>query len=129
MELHRGVQAPPVATLTLQDGRRGHPEWLCQWSPLTHSPLKPSVALEPQTQPPSPSQPFVSWDPGQMEQCPGFLWTTLSTPVMDRLPWCYPTDTSSDRLSPGLRSHAQPHPCCLQSFPTLTPPAFLYPSS
>lgn len=43
-------------------------------------PSEASEALKPQTRPPSPSQPFMSQDPGRMEQCPGFLWTMLSAP-------------------------------------------------
>lgn len=47
MELRRGVQAPSVAIAALQNRRRGHPEGLCPWSPLTHSPLRPLWLLSP----------------------------------------------------------------------------------
>lgn len=51
---------------------------------------------EPQTQPPSLSQPLVSQDPGRVEQHRGSSWTTPSTPEMDGLPWCCPTVTSPE---------------------------------
>lgn len=47
---------------------------------LTPQPSEALRALKPQTRPPSPVKPFMSQDPGRMEQCPGFLWTMLSAP-------------------------------------------------